>query len=163
MAKFAAVAAALGIMTIGPPLLMLIAYTLTDAGPDGVDGWLTELGRLLASGLALAFFWTALSLAVSCVTPRRTRASVAIFACLLVSSAVGDGLSEGADVGDSFALLNMIALPLETVYRIYGETNVDGPPIGQVDTWAVYLTLIGLIAAFGWFARWRYQRIEVTG
>lgn len=163
MAKASAIAAVLGTMTLGPPLLILIAYTLADAGPDGVDGWLTELGRVLASGLALALFWTALSLALSSITPRRTRASVAIFAGLLVSSALGDGLSQGAEFSDWFALLNMVALPFETVFRIFGETNDDGPPIGQVDTWAVYATLIGLIVAFGWFARWRYQRIEISG
>ena len=162
-AKFAAVAAVLGTMTLGPPLLMLIAYTLADAGPDGVTGWLTELGRILASGTALAAFWTALSLALSSLTSRRALASVGIFVGLLASSAVGDGLSEGAEIGDSYALLNLVGLPLEAVYRIFGEANTEGPPIGDVDTWAIYLTLIGLIVAFGAFARWRYQRIEVNG
>ena len=33
-AKVASIAAVLGTMTLGPPLLMLIAYTLADAGPD---------------------------------------------------------------------------------------------------------------------------------
>lgn len=163
VAKFAAVAAVLSTMTLGPPLLMLIAYTLADAGPDGVTGWLAELGRILASGAALAVFWTALSLAVSSLTTRRSLASVGIFVGLLASSAVGDGLAEGAEVGDSYALLNLVGLPLEAVYRIFGESYVEGPPIGEVDTWAIFLTLIGLIAAFGAFARWRYQRIEVSG
>ena len=163
MAKAAAVAIVLGTMTLGPPLLILIAYTLADAGPDGVSGWLTELGRILASGIALAVFWTTLSLAVSSLTTRRALASVGIFVGLLASSAVGDGLAEGAEVGDSYALFNLVGLPFEAVYRIFGETNTDGPPIGDVETWAIYLTLIGLIVAFGAFARWRYQRIEVTG
>ena len=163
MAKFAAVAAVLATMTLGPPLLMLIAYTLADAGPGGVSGWLTELGRILASGTAVAVFWTALSLALSSLTSRRALASVGIFVGLLASSAVGDGLSEGAEIGDSYALLNLVGLPLEAVYRIFGETNTEGPPIGDVDTWAIYLTLIGLIVAFGAFARWRYQRMEVNG
>ena len=48
---------------------------------------------------------------------------MAIFVSLLVSAAVGDGLAQGAELGDSFALLNMVALPIETVYRIYGEVN----------------------------------------
>lgn len=162
-AKFASVAVVLATMTLGPPLLMLIAYTLADAGPDGVADWLAELGRILASGTALAAFWTALSLALSSLTNRRALASVGIFVGLLASSAVGDGLSASAEIGDSYALLNLVALPLEAVYRIFGETNSEGPPIGDVDTWAIYLTLIGLIVAFGAFARWRYQRIEVSG
>lgn len=162
-AKFTAVAAVLSMMTLGPPLLMLIAYTLADAGPDGVSGWLTDLGRILASGAALAIFWTALSLALSSLTSRRSLASVGIFVGLLASSAVGDGLSEGADLGDSYALFNLVALPFEAVYRIFGETNVDGPPIIDVDTWVIFLALVGLIAAFGAFARWRYQRIEIEG
>lgn len=162
-AKFAAVAAVLGTMTLGPPLLLLIAYTLADSGPDGVDGWLTELGRILASGTAVAVFWTALSLALSSLTTRRSLASVGIFVGLLASSAVGDGLAAGAEIGDSFALFNLIGLPFEAVSRIFGVVDPDGPPLNQVDTWAIYVTLVGLIAAFGWFARWRYQRIEVTG
>ena len=162
-AKFAAIVAVLGIITIGPTLLMLIAFTLEGSGPDGVIDWLIELGRVLASGLAMAAFWGALSLAVSSLTTRRALASVAIFASLLVSAAVGDGLAGGAEVGDSFALLNMISLPIEAVYRIYGETNTDGPAIGEVGTLPILFTLIGLIVVFGWFARWRYQRIEVAG
>ncbi len=162
-AKFAAVAVVLGTMTLGPPLLMLIAFTLADAGPDGTTGWLTELGRILASGTALAVFWTALSLALSSLTTRRSLASVGIFVGLLASSAVGDGLAEGAELGDSYALLNLIGLPFEAVSRIFGQVDPDGPPLNQVDTWAIYLTLIGLIVAFGAFARWRYQRIEVNG
>ena len=162
-AKFAAVAAVLSTMTLGPPLLMLIAYTLADSGPDGVTGWLAELARILAAGAALAVFWTALSLAVSSLTTRRSLASVGIFVGLLASSAVGDGLAEGADLGDSYALLNLVGLPFEAVFRIFGETNAEGPPIGDVDTWAIFATLVGLIVAFGAFARWRYQRIEVAG
>ena len=163
MAKFAAVAAVLSTMTLGPPLLMLIAYTLADAGPDGAIGWLTELGRILASGAALAIFWTALSLALSSLTSRRALASVGIFVGLLASSSVGDGLAEGAELGDSYALFNLVGLSFEAAHRIFGESDTEGPPIGDVDTWAIYLTLIGLIVAFGAFARWRYQRIEVTG
>ncbi|WP_420434808.1 ABC transporter permease subunit [Candidatus Poriferisocius sp.] len=164
LAKAAAIAAVLGTMTLGPPLLMLIAYTLADAGPSGVTGWLTELGRILASGAALSAFWTALSLALSSLTARRSLASVGIFVGLLASSAVGDGLAGGAEVGDSFALFNLIALPFEAVYRIFGEAgDGDGPPIDQVDTWAIFAALVGLIAAFGAFARWRYQRIEISG
>lgn len=162
-AKFTAVVAVLGTMTIGPTLLMLIAFTLDGSGPDGVVDWLIELGRVLASGLAMAAFWGALSLAVSSLTTRRTLASVAIFVSLLVSAAVGDGLAQGAELGDSFALLNMVALPIETVYRIYGEVNPDGPPIRHVETLPILATFLGLIVVFGWFARWRYQRIEVAG
>ncbi|WP_420639691.1 ABC transporter permease subunit [Candidatus Poriferisocius sp.] len=162
VAKFGAVAAVLAMMTLGPTLLMLIAFTLADAGPDGASDWLTEFGRVLASGLALAVFWTALSLAVSSLSSRRSLAGVAIFFGILVSAALGDGLAAGADLGDSFALVNMFDLPLEAVVRIYGEVNDGDSPLGRVDTWAVYTTLIGLTAAFGGFAQWRYQRIEVT-
>ena len=161
--KFVAVIAVLGVMTIGPTLLMLIAFTLEGNGPGGAIDWLIEFGRVLASGLAMAVFWGSLALAVSSLSPRRTLASVAIFVSLLVSAAVGDGLAEGAELGDSFALLNMVALPIETVYRIYGEVNPDGPPIRHVETLPILFTFLGLIVVFGWFARWRYQRIEVTG
>lgn len=162
LAKAAAIAAVLGTMTLGPPLLMLIAYTLADAGPNGMTEWLIELGRILASGTALAVFWAALSLALSSLTARRSLASVGIFVGLLASSAVGDGLAAGADLGDSYALLNLVGLPLEAVWRIFGDQQFDAPITG-VDTWAIFATLVGLIVAFGVFARWRYQRIEVAG
>ncbi|MCY3631784.1 MAG: hypothetical protein OXH29_03825 [bacterium] len=163
MAKFAAVAILLSTMTLGPPLLMLIAFTLADAGPDGVTGWLTELGRILASGAALAVFWTALSLALSSLTSRRALASVGIFVGLLASSAVGDGLAEAAELGDSYALLDLVGLSFEAAHRIFGESDVGGPSISAVGTWEIFATLVGLIVAFGAFARWRYQRIEVAG
>ncbi len=162
IAKFAAIAAVLAMMTLGPPLLMLIAFTLASSGPDGVIGWLIELGRILASGAALAIFWTTLSMALSSLTARRSLASVGIFVGLIASSAVGDGLAEGTQLGDTYALLNLIGLPLEVVSRIFGESSRGGPPINNVNTWAIYLTLVGLIAAFGWFTRWRYQNIEIT-
>ncbi|MDE0215513.1 MAG: ABC transporter permease subunit [bacterium] len=162
LAKAAAIAAVLGTMTLGPPLLMLIAFTLADAGPSGVTGWLIELGRILASGTALAVFWAALSLALSSLTARRSLASVGIFVGLLASSAVGDGLAAGADLGDSYALFNLVGLPFEAVWRIFGDQQFDAPITG-VDTWAIFATLVGLIVAFSAFARWRYQRIEVTG
>ncbi|MCY4256836.1 MAG: hypothetical protein OXE04_00895 [bacterium] len=160
-AKFAAIVAVLGVMTLGPPLLLLIAFTFADVGPDGAVEWLKELGRILAAGTAVAVFWAALSLALSSLTTRRSLASVGIFVGLLASSAVGDGLSTGAELGDSFALFNLIGLPFATVARIFGEADLDGAPLNAVDTWAIYLTLIGLIFAFSLFTRWRYQRIEV--
>ena len=55
VAKAAAIAAVLGTMTLGPPILMLIAYTLADAGPDGVTGWLTELDEFWRRGLRWPF------------------------------------------------------------------------------------------------------------
>ena len=51
-------------------------------------------------------------------------------------------------MGDSYALFNLIGLPFEAVYRIFGEVNGEGPPIGDVDTWAIFAALVGLIAAF---------------
>lgn len=183
LAKFAAVTAVMGIMTVGPSLLMLIAYALGDArpdaieiysdgafqlsgqgyGPDGVDGWLVELGRILASGLAMAAFWAALSLAVSSLTSRRARASVAIFLGVVVSAIVAGALAEGLEVGDGFALLDMYSLPNEAVYRIYGEVSDADTITTELDTWAVVLALVGCTSVFAGFARWRYQRIEIAG
>ncbi|WP_419918344.1 ABC transporter permease subunit [Candidatus Poriferisocius sp.] len=163
VAKFAAVVAVLGIMTMGPQLLMLIAFTLDGTGPDGVNAWFAELGRLLAAGVMMAVFWASLSLAISSLTDRRTRASVAVFLIPLVSLAIGRGLSEGAKWGDSWALVDLISLPVEAVFRIYGEVGIEDYVIRHVDTWSVFLAAVGFILAAGLFARWRYQNIEVKG
>jgi ABC-type transport system involved in cytochrome c biogenesis ATPase subunit len=39
----------LGLVTLRPPVLMLIGYTVENSGPDGLDGWLLTLGRIVLS------------------------------------------------------------------------------------------------------------------
>ena len=50
--KALAVGLTLALVTLGPPILLLLGYTVEGVGPDGVDGWLTVLFRIVLSAFA---------------------------------------------------------------------------------------------------------------
>ena len=44
----------LALVTLGPPLLMLVAFTVIGQGPDGPVALLTLLGQMVLGGMAVA-------------------------------------------------------------------------------------------------------------
>ncbi len=158
VAKVAAVMGTLMIVTLGPPLLLLIAYTFEGSGPGGIADWLVLFLRIVASGVAISAIFAAVSLAASSLTDRRAFASVGVILVLLGSSAVVSSLVEAAEMSTNLRLFDLLAMPFELVQRIYGEPG-DFPEIET--TWVVGANVGWTL--FGASVMWlRYRRLAVS-
>ena len=158
LAKVLAVVPVLAIVTLGPPLLLLVGLTFADAGPEGIGDFLLLLVRMGLGAIAISALYTSLSLAAASLTDRRAVASAAVILVLLVSSVTTALLVEelGADV--NLYLLNLFFIPFELVQRIYG--HVGGEP--QLGTMALIGANAGWTLVAAAVVRWRYARLTVT-
>ena len=157
LAKVLAVLPVLAIVTIGPPLLLLVGLTFADAGPSGPVDFLTILGRVVLGGLAISAAYTAVSLAAASLTDRRAVASAGVILVLLVTGVATATLVElGGDV--RLLLLNLSFMPFELVQRIYGETG--GEP--QLTTLQVVAANTAWTVGSGAVVWWRYRRLTIT-
>ena len=163
VAKAVAVAVVLAFVTIGPPLLMLVANVLQSEGPDGPGGVVLTLLRIVGSGAAISAMFTAISLAASSLTDRKAFATAGLILLFLVTPVVAAVLADVFQGTDSFHFLNLFYLPFEVVVRIHGETasTVDGdlPDVSTAGTFAAAAawTVLG-----GLVVRTRYQLLQVT-
>ncbi len=146
------------LITIGPPLLMLVAYVLQGVGPDGPGGVGASFVRIVASGALLALLYTAVGLGVSSLTDRKAFATAALLLLMVVVSLFISVLVEVADLPGSFQGLSLLTGPFALVELVHGEE----PEIRD----------LGLAAALGGLAAWtvlgavvtrvRYQLLQVT-
>ncbi len=120
-AKILAVMATLMIVTLGPPLLLLIAYTFEGSGPGGVGDWLVLLVRIVASGVVISAVFAVVSLAAASLTDRRAFASVGVILLLLGSGVVMGILTTQAGMSSNLGVFNLLSMPFELVQRIYGQ------------------------------------------
>jgi ABC-2 type transport system permease protein len=167
LSKAAAVGFVLAIVTAGPPLLMLVAYTITGEGPDSVVDWAVALVRILVSGLAISALHTSLSLAVSSFTSRRAAASATIILLLFASNILVSGLTdtEGAGWSPNLIVFNLFWLPFVFVFHIFGQgadIGDPGDPYREVSATVVALANIGWVLLFAAITWWRYRKITVT-
>jgi len=162
LAKAAAIGFVLSLVTLGPPLFMLLARTIAGVGPDGFGAFVGVLWRVVVAGVVVAALPAALSLAISSTTTRRAVASAAIVLVLLGSVAVSESLIS-AGVSHNVFVINLPYLPLELVTRIFGEPQ--GSALGSaasVPTATLVVAYVVITAALAAFVRFRYQRIQVT-
>lgn len=155
LAKVGAVMATLAIVTVGPPLLQLVGFSFEGAGPGSIGEWASVFLRILASGLAMSAVFAAVSLAAASLTDRRAFASVGIILTLLVSSALVDGLVTEADMAVELELLNLLIIPFELVFRIYGEPG----NFPELSTGLVAAANAGWVAAGSAVVWLRYRRL----
>ena len=120
-AKATAVLGVLAIVTLGPPLFLLLAYVLVGSGPDGPADVALFAVRIVVAGTLLSAFFGSLSMAVSSVTDRKAVASAAIAILLLLSAVVTGSLVSGAGASPYLLLGDLFGLPFEAVVRIFGE------------------------------------------
>ncbi len=158
LAKALSVGTVLLIVTLGPPLLILIGYSFEGAGPSGVLGFSGVLGRILLSGLAISAVYSGVSMAVASLTDRQAVASAAIVFVLLVSGTLTTTLVENTSAPDELQLANLVSVPFELVFRIFGENG----PMPELATLGVVTANIGW-ALLGWgFTWWRYRTMAVA-
>ena len=123
VAKAIATAAVLSLITIGPTLLMLVAFIIQGEGPDGPwNVFLTAL-RIVGSGLVITAIYTGLSMGVSSLTDRKAFATVALILLFFLSNVVSGVLTEGLGLNENLIVLNIFAFPLALVQRFHGETR----------------------------------------
>jgi ABC-2 type transport system permease protein len=157
-AKVLAVGFTLALVTLGPPLLMLIGYTVDGSGPDGVGNWLLTLIRLLVSALAVSAAITAVSLGISSITDRRAFASIGFVLVFFVSSGLAGALVEGAGMSTNWWLIDLSTDSFELVTRIYGDPGAV-PELGVLPLVGANVAWTALGAGIVW---WRYSRLVIA-
>jgi ABC-2 type transport system permease protein len=159
LAKALAVVGILAIVTLGPPLLMLVALTLEGSGPDGPLGFVTLLGRIVVSGLAVSALHSALSLAVAATTDRRAAATATVVGLLIGTSVITSVLVDNGGFPVWVRLGDLTALPMELVFRVHGEAG--NWPADQLPTWSLVAAQVFWVsAAVAWVGD-RYRRLGV--
>lgn len=157
-AKALAVIGTLGLVTLGPPLLVLIGYTVENSGPHGFGGWMLVLVRILISAFAVSAALTAVSMGVSCLTDRRAFAATSVVLLVLATPALASALTNAAGWSASWRLIDVFSMPFELVYRIFGQPG-NYPALGTTGVVAVNVawTLSGLAVVV-----WRYRSLVVA-
>jgi ABC-2 type transport system permease protein len=162
VAKTAAVGFVLSIVTLGPPLFMLLARAIAGVGPNGFGGFVGVLWRVVVGGIIVAVLPTAMSLAIASTTSRRAAAAAAFVLVSLGSVAVTEPLISSGSSSNLF-VLNLPYLPLELVSRLFGQpAGRVWPSAANVSTGAMVVSYVVFTLAFAVFVRFRYQRIQVT-
>jgi ABC-2 type transport system permease protein len=158
LAKAIAVAAMLGLVTLLPPVLMLIGYTVENAGPDGLGGWLVTLGRIVLSGIAISAALASVSMAASSLTDRRAFAAIGIVLLLFATPILAAALVDGADLSPYWRLIDISTMPFELVFRIFGDPG----NFPELATWTVLAsnlvwTVGGVVVVW-----WRYSTLVIA-
>ncbi len=156
--KFVALVTAHAMLTLLPPLLTLALLSPLGRGPDGFDGWMLTLLRILSSGLAAAVLYAAAALAVAAWTKSQTTAAVFFIGGVFVSSVVLSFALADTTNPNAIAFVNLQALHLSVTENIFGL----GGPGSSIDLSAAtaYLWWAGWVA-LGLVAFWyRYKDVD---
>lgn len=158
-AKAAAVATVLGVVTIGPPLLLLVGLMVQGVGPDGPAEVLRAFTRIAAAGAFLSALFGSVSVAVASLTDRRALASAGTMFLLLGSGAAAGVLIVGLGAPRELIVVNILRSSLEVVARIHGSSTTR---FADVETavvaagtaaWALGGTAVAVL---------RYRWLQVT-
>ncbi|MDA3039865.1 MAG: ABC transporter permease subunit [Actinomycetota bacterium] len=150
-------------VTLGPPLLMLLAFSLESAGPDGFVDWITVLFHIVVSSIVMGVLFTALALGISAATDRSMVASAAIALLLPGSAVITDLLVYEANFSPLLHVANLSNLPRELIFRIHGEGGSEAslwPPseVATIWLWTAWLVIVLTSLSFLWV---QYRRLLV--
>ena len=158
-AKGAGVLAAMLLITLGPLLFMLLAFTLAGFGPS-VGETPELLLDILTAGVVTALLYASLSMAISSFTTRRAAAAVGVVLLLLVPVSAVRSSIDSAGAPDELDLLSFPFVAGDLAYRIFGEMPEDDAPVEALSTWVVAGGLGAAILAGALVCWLRYRRIE---
>ena len=170
-AKALAVALTLAVITVGPVLFLLVAYTIEGSGPDGLVEWLKIFVRIIAAGAAISAAFTAASLAVASLTDRRTFATIGVLVLLWGSGLVTAALVEAAEMSEQIYAFDLGGISDEFKQRIYGA---EPPPVpgenefiqgfrrSQLSTLFVVGANLAWVALGSGVVWWRYWRLALS-
>ena len=157
-AKAVAVSSTLALVTLFPPILMLIGYTVEGAGPDGLNGWLLALLRIVLSGIAISAALAAVSMAASSLTDRKAFAAIGIVLLVLATPILAEALVEGADLSPYWRLIDISSVPFELVFRIFGQSG----NFPEIDTFAVIASNLAWTIGASAIVWWRYSKLVIA-
>ena len=158
-AKVVAVLGCLSLITVGPPLLLLLGYTIQNQGPDGLDGWLWVAARIGFAGLVIAAIYAAIGLAAASLTDRRAFASVAAILVLLGGLIAGGALVEGAELAREYFLVSPVNTALEVAPRTFGDETME---MRGVVTGLVAVVAAGWVVLGSAVVAWRYRKMAAV-
>jgi ABC-2 type transport system permease protein len=168
LAKAIAVMGVLLLVTLGPPLLLLIGLALQDDGPRTLAGFMETLGQILAAGVSLSLMFGALSLAIPSLTDRRAFASAGTLLLILGSTAITNVIVFGLGGPKDVLALSLGRLPFELALRIFTLNGLStaggvGSPNGSpLSTGVVVAVSVAVTLAAGALTWWRVVGTEVT-
>ena len=162
VAKAAAVAAAILLVTFGPPLLLLVGLALQNNGPRGFTAFMETLGQTVLAGVSLSVMFTAMSLVIPSLTDRRAFASAGSVLLLIGSGAISGILAFGLRLGDGWQLLALNRLPFELVERIFDRRGLPTPSRTPLPAWEVVLASIALTAIAAGVTWRQVSQTEIT-
>ena len=157
-AKAAAIAAALSLVCLGPPLLMLIANLLQNQGPEGIADIADTTLRVLVCGVVLTAMFTGLTMGITSLTDRKAVAAASIILLFLVSLTVASTIAESGGPEGAYAW-SPTSLSLELAQRVHGEYSPIMSGVPGITVWGAWA-----LWTFGGFAlaRWRLHVLPVT-
>ena len=158
LAKGLAVTAMLGLVTLLPPMLVLIGYSVNGAGPDGFGSWMGTFARIVLSGAAISAPLAAVSMAASSLTDRRAFAAIGIVMMILATSILATALVDNAELSPYIRLIDLFSVPFESVFRIFGDPG----NFSEVATWAVYAGNLAWVAGGLAIVWWRYSKLVIS-
>jgi len=158
LAKGLAVTAMLGLVTLLPPVLVLIGYSVNGAGPDGFGSWMGTFARIVLSGAAISAPLAAVSMAASSLTDRRAFAAIGIVMMILATSILATALVDNAELSPYIRLIDLFSVPFESVFRIFGDPG----NFSEVATWAVYAGNLAWVAGGLAIVWWRYSKLVIS-
>jgi ABC-2 type transport system permease protein len=161
LSKAASVMGVLGLVTTGPLILLLVAYTFEGSGPDGPDDFIVLLVRIVVAGAAVSAVYASISLAASSATDRRAFASAGVILLLLITSIVTAIAVEEVDGPSWLWVFNLIAMPFELAQHVFGAGDQIEDGTGLTFA-TVALANLAWTAAASLFVWARYRRLAVT-
>ena len=169
LAKAIAVTGVLLLVTVGPPLLLLVGLALQNTGPRGFPNFMGTLAQILIAGVSLSLMFGAVSLAIPSLTDRRSFASAGSLLLILGSTAITSVIVFGLHGPKNLLALALSRLPFELALRIFtlpglptGPNGPFGPASTPLSTGVVVAASVGVTLVAAAVTWWRVVATEVT-